>query len=347
MSITRFTIALRLRDTRDDTLSSKKILALPGDGIGPEIISNAVSVIEASSEEIEISYGDIGMSAYSSTDQYLPSDTISMAMDVNSILAGKVQANSTDPAYRDPLRALKKHLGMYSVVRKFYPLCDRMCNGNIDMILLSGNHDMLLNVIEKENLDGITSEKYLSTASCIKLFTKAKEIATMKNRSEILCAHRSDMLPMSDKMFVDYFYKEMAATEFSISDDEVGNIAENLILNPSIFDIIVCTDIYSSTIAGTAAGLVGGSYLTPVGNMGDKVGLFEPMTSQNIHLNPTSAILAGAMAVDYVGLHTEGENIRNAVRQVYNKGNVTTDVGGTCSAAEFTENIIAALKDMR
>ena len=97
--------------------------------------------------------------------------------------------------------------------------------------------------------------------------------------------------------------------------------------------------------------MVGGSYLTPVGSIGDSVGLFEPMHGPNLDLtdkgnvNPTSAILSAAMALDHIGMSFEAEKIRKAVRCVYSKGLVTPDLGGTATTREFTGSIMGILKN--
>ncbi len=328
---------------------SKRILALPGDGVGPEVISSAVSVINAATDAVDVIFGDIGIAAYNKTEQYLPPETIDLATESDAIIAGEVIRRPDDMRYHDPLRVLKKQLNLYAVMRKFYPLCDRIGKSNIDMILMTGNPDSLLNVIEKENLDGVIAEKLTSTESCRRLFKITMKMAEIKGRHNILCVHRSDMLPLSDALFVDTFYKELAASEFIIDDEEIEDVASRLAYDPSSLDVLVCTDMYGTPLAGLAAGMVGGTYLTPMGSIGDNQGLFEPMHGPTPNVtsgivNPTSAILSGAMAMDHVGMPQIGENIRVAVRNVYKNGDVTPDVGGKATTKDFTENVIRMLK---
>ena len=329
---------------------SKKVLALPGDGVGPEVISSAASAISASTEDVDLVFGDIGVTAYNKTDHYLPPETIDLAIDSDAIISGEVFKKNEDIKYRDPLRVLKKQLNLYCIMRKFRPLSDNIgCKGT-ELIIMTGNTDALMNVIEKENLDGVISEKFITTESCRKLFQMTMRVAENKGRHKITCAHRSEMFPHMDGSFVDLFYKEMAASPFTIEDAEVEEIASRLIVDPTSFDVLVCTDIYGATLSGLCAGLVGGTYLTPMGSIGDTQGLFEPMhgPKPNVEggiVNPTSAILSGALAMDHIGLPEAGEKIREAVRKVYATGKVTPDVGGTATCAEFTDHVIETIKN--
>lgn len=329
---------------------AKRILALPGDGAGPELISSATSVISAATQEVDIVFGDIGTAAYKKTERYLPQETMDLAVESDAIIAGEVTKRPNDIRYRDPLKVLKKQLNLYAIMRKFYPLCDRIGTKGVDLMIMTGNPDSLLNIIEKENLDGVVAEKFISSDNCKNLFKLTMKMAEIKGRHNIMCAHMSEMFPFSDGMFVDLFYKELAASEFILNDEQVDSIASKLILDPASLDVLVCTDIYGTTLAGIAAGLVGGAHLTPVGSIGNTQGMFEPMRRPALDtvggiVNPTSAILSGAMAMDQIGMPRIGENIRIAVRTVYKNGDVTPDVGGKSTAKEFTDSVIKVLKN--
>ena len=326
---------------------TKRILVLPGDGIGPSVVSSAVDILKtATGSKIEIIYGDIGQSAFIKTSEYLPSETLDIATEVDAILTGGTIEMPADKNYHNPIRVLKKQLNLYSVIRKFYPLSKNLGVSGIDLLVITGNPDTLLNTVETESLDGVNYHNFLSIASCKKLFQKTLHLATMLDRKKITCAHRTSAFPSLDGMFVDYFYKEFAGSGFLLEDIEVDEAAAELTKNPSLMDVLVSTDIYGTVLAGVVAGMVGGSYLTPVGNIGDDVGLFEPMHSPNPksikdkEVNPTSAILSSAMALDYMGMAAEAEKIRKAVRDVYAKGDITPDVGGKATKYEFTDAVI-------
>ncbi|MCL2032778.1 MAG: isocitrate/isopropylmalate family dehydrogenase [Methanomassiliicoccaceae archaeon] len=333
---------------------TKKILVLPGDGIGPEVICSAVGVLEqAAGGSIELTYGDIGQSAFVKTSEYLPGETVGLAADADAIIVGGVVDTPSDRSYRNPVRVLKKQLNLHSVVRKFFPLCESIGVRGVDLLIINGNPDALLNILETESLDGVDLHKFMSAASGKKLFQETRRISSAMKRKKITCAHRTSMFQALDGMFVELFYKELAGSGFLIEDMEVGEVASELVKDPSSMDVIVTTDIYGTVLAGVAAGMVGGSYLTPVGSIGDNSGLFEPMHGPNPKAvrdgmaNPTSAILSGAMALDHLGMSSQAEKIRKAVRCVYSKGEITPDVGGTATTKEFTDSVINMLKDTK
>ncbi|MDR3075123.1 MAG: hypothetical protein LBU30_03665 [Candidatus Methanoplasma sp.] len=329
---------------------SKNILVLPGDGVGPEVTLSAIRILEQVADgRIDMKYGDIGQSAFIKTSEYLPAETVDLATEADAIIAGVVIDAPSERGYRSPIRVLKKQLNLYSVVRKFSPLCDSIGTKGVDLIVINGNPDALLNVVETECLDGVDIHKFLSIASCRKLFRKTMQIASLMGRSNITCAHRKSMFPSLDGMFVDIFYKELAGSGFVLEDMEIDTVASETVRDPASMDVIVSNDIYGTVLAGLAAGMVGGSYLTPMGNIGDNSGLFEPMHGPNPksiesgNVNPTSAILSGAMALDHLGMLYEAEKIRKAVRYVYGTGMVTPDVGGTATTKEFTDSVIDAI----
>lgn len=333
-------------------MTSKRILILPGDGVGPEVTTSAVTVLNAATDSLDIEFEDIGICAYDRTEQYLPAETIDRATVADAIIAGVVM-DIKDPRCRNPVRDLKKHLNLYAVERKFFPLSENLGIQGVDLILMTGNPDVLLSVVETESLDGVSAEKYLSVESCRKIFRKTMRIAEMMSRRKITCAHRSNMFPTYDGIFVSTFYKEFAASEFLIDDMDVEAIAGEFIMDPRSMDVIVSTDLYGSVLAGEAAGMVGGSYLTPMGSIGDGVGLFEPMHGPKLEMaekgivNPTSAILSGAMALDHIGMHKDAEDIRKAVRATYMKGCTTPDMGGTSGTDQFTGCVVDMLKKSR
>ncbi|MDR3282302.1 MAG: hypothetical protein LBS92_01675 [Candidatus Methanoplasma sp.] len=332
---------------------AKKILVLPGDGVGPEVTSSAVSVLTAvAGDVVDIMYSDIGSSAFEATGHCLPADAIDLATDADAIIVGTVIDQASDRHHHNPVRTLKKQLNLYTVVRKFFPLCDWIGSKGVDMMLMTGNPDSLLNISETESLDGVTTQKFLSNNSCKRLFKKVMQTAEAKGRRRITCVHRVTAFPMSDGLFLDMFYKEFAATDILVNDMEVELAASEMVMNPSSMDILVSTDLYGSVLAGVGAGLVGGSYLTPMGSVGDTVGLFEPMhgprpeMADKDSVNPTSAILSAAMALDHVGLWKEAEDIRVGVRGAYASGWTTPDVGGSLGTSAFTKAVIEVVKNL-
>ncbi len=323
----------------------KKVLVLPGDGVGKEITDAAVSVMEAVTSEIEVLPGRIGASAYEKTGYYLPPKTMELAAKSDAIIATPVLNHAAEKNYRDPLATLRKQLDMGSVLRKFQPLSDSIGVSGLDCILINCNPHTVGTSKEVETLNGVSVESYIDAAGCRKVFKIGERIATAKQRHKITCLRDLELNPYSDAMFVDLFYKEFAASEFVIDDMDIAEAMSKLVLDPSFADVIVTPVPYSNAVSGVLTGMCGGAYLTCVGYLSETSGMFMPLHGPVEYLagtdivNPTGCMLAAAMALDTIGLNLEADKIRNAVRSAYRKGMKTKDVGGDLSTSEFTYRV--------
>ncbi len=323
----------------------KKILILPGDGIGKEVTDAAVSVLDAVTTDLEISYGAIGYASYQKTGYYLPPETMDLASKSDSIISTPVLNRNGNKGYRDPLMVLRKQLDMNTVVKKFQPFTDGAGILGLDCMLMTWNPFTFGTISEVETIDGVSSETYLDAAGCRKVFKMIEKIASEKQRRRILCLKDSELNPLMDSLFVDLFYKEFAASQFVIDDMEVYEAASRIVLDPSFADVLVTPAPYGNTLSGMLSGMCGGADLSCVGYVGDKVGMFGPVHGPMEDLvgtdsaNPTGCILAASMALDNVGMHLEADKVRNALRSAYRKGLRTKDTGGDLTTSEFTYRV--------
>ncbi|MGI5964539.1 MAG: isocitrate/isopropylmalate family dehydrogenase [Candidatus Methanomethylophilaceae archaeon] len=322
----------------------KKILILPGDGIGKEVTDAAVSVIDAVTKDLEISYGVIGAEAYRKTGYYLPPETMVSASKCDAIIATPV-VGPEEKGYRDPLMVLRKQLDMSTVVKRFQSLTEKSGTQGLDCMLMTWNPFTFGTISEMETVDGVSSETYLDVAGCRRVFRMIEKIASEKQRRKILCVKDSELNPAMDSMFVDLFYEEFAASEFVIDDMEVCEAASRIVLDPAFADVLVTPAPYGNTLSGMLSGMCGGSYLSCAGYVRDGTGMFGPVHGPMEELagkdsaNPTGCILAAAMALDGVGMYLEGDKVRNALRSAYRKGLRTKDTGGDLTASEFTYRV--------
>ena len=172
-----------------------------------------------------------------------------------------------------------------------------------------------------------------------------------KKLNKVTCVHKSNVLKKTDGVFKESFYKiSEKYPQIKTEDLYVDATAMYLITNTLDFDVIVSTNLFGDILSDESAGLVGGLGLAPSGNIGDKYGLFEPVhgsapdiSGKNI-ANPCSMILSAAMMLDYLGEKEISHEIKNAVRQVVEKGKVLTpDLGGNAKTMEMTKEILKEL----
>jgi isocitrate dehydrogenase (NAD+) len=124
-----------------------------------------------------------------------------------------------------------------------------------------------------------------------------------------------------------------------------------LVLRPETFDILLLPNLYGDIVSDIAAGLVGGIGIVPRANMGESHAVFEavhgraPDIAGQGKANPTVLMLSAVMLLLHLGETEASQKPQNAVETVYREGNyLTGDVGGIASTQEFTDAVIAALK---
>lgn len=322
---------------------AKRVLVLPGDGAGPEIASCMLDVMNAVCDDLIVVRGDIGVDAHFKTDYYLPPETIEAAMDSDAIISSGVFRKPDELMYRDPIKVLKKQLGLHTSACEFRPLTAKKSAKNIDLILLSGNPDYTSNITEMETLDGVSAERFFSAGSYRKLFSTAARIASYRNRKKITCAHQADVFPAMDSMFVRLFKEELAKSGLNLEIEDADTLIEKLCSDPSVYDVVVCTEMCGSSVRSLASGLLNKTGASPLCSISETHGIFEPMHppeyGSSAGFDPTSAILAGAMAMDFMGMPSEGDRIRAAVSEACLSGTAES------RARTFTDTVCRIAAD--
>jgi isocitrate dehydrogenase (NAD+) len=124
-----------------------------------------------------------------------------------------------------------------------------------------------------------------------------------------------------------------------------------LVLRPETFDILLLPNLYGDIVSDIAAGLVGGIGIVPGANMGESHAVFEavhgsaPDIAGQGKANPTVLMVSAVMPLVHLGETEASQKLQNAVEAVYHEGNhLTGDLGGIACTQEFTDAVIAALK---
>jgi isocitrate dehydrogenase (NAD+) len=169
----------------------------------------------------------------------------------------------------------------------------------------------------------------------------------------VTAVHKANILKLSDGLFLDVVGD--VAREFpqiAYDDCIVDAAAMKLVLNPANFDVLVMENLFGDILSDLTSGLVGGLGLTPSGNIGDELAVFEAVhgTAPDIAghdlANPTALILSGALMLRHLGESEAADRVENAVRQVFVEGTTLTgDLGGNASTTEFTDAAVRHLGD--
>jgi isocitrate/isopropylmalate dehydrogenase len=134
--------------------------------------------------------------------------------------------------------------------------------------------------------------------------------------------------------------------ELTFDEVIIDNFAQQMIINPRQYDVIVMPNLYGDIMADGAAGLVGGLGLAPSACIGDDYAYFEPVhgtapdiMGKNI-VNPTAMLLSAAMMLEHLGLVDGAADLERAIHAVYAQGKtLTPDLGGSASTTAFCEAV--------
>ena len=350
----------------------KKITVLPGDGIGPEVIAQAVKVIEAVSEKfnhkIEMCFADIGAAAIDKTGDPLPETTRSSCLESDAVLLGAIG----DPKYdNDPsikvrpeqgLLALRKLLKMYANVRPI-----KAYESLLDLSPLKKNIIKGVDfVIYRELTGGIyfgdkgykkNGKKAFDTCAYSK-----KEIRRIAIPAFEAAAKRSNKLTLVDKANVletsrlwRSVVQQIAPDYPSVEVDYlfIDNAAMQVILNPSRFDVILCSNMFGDIISDESSVIAGSIGLLPSSSFGKKYCMFEPVhgsypqAAGTDKANPIATILSVAMMFEHFDMIEEANSIKAAVNRCIQESILTEDLSPRIhtSCSELGDIIYALISD--
>ncbi len=329
----------------------KSITVLEGDGIGPEVIREAIKVLDSItcrySHRFTYHYHLIGAAAIDACGQPLPEATIQSCYDTDAVLLGAIGDPKFDNDPSAPVRpeqgllSLRKNLQLYANIRpiQLYPELEAL--SPLKKEKLNGT-DM---IIIRELTGGIYFGKKEkgpdnSFASDICYYTR-QEIEQITEKAFHFACNRNKKLTLVDKANVletsrlwRHIAQEKAQQFPDVQVDYlfVDNAAMQLILHPQQFDVLLTENMFGDILSDEASVLSGSLGLLPSSSLGKDTALFEPVhgsypqvAGKNI-ANPIGAILSAAMLLEHFDLKEEAAEVRLAVRHVIRSGIVTQDL---------------------
>ena len=345
----------------------KRIAVIAGDGIGPEVVHEAVRVLERTSETHNITLGftdfDWGADKFLREGISLPPGALEMlSNDFDAILAGafgdpRIPSNKVA---EDVLLGMRRGLDLYINLRpvqlldsRLSPLRDRAV-ADIDFVVLRENTEGAYcgagGFLKKGTSDEIATQEELNTRRGVeRIIVAAFEYAKGNGRKRVTMADKSNVQRFGGDLWQRVF-KEVASGYPDIESNHqyVDAMAMFMVLDPAQYDVVVSNNLFGDILTDLGAAIVGGLGLAASGNIHPgRVSLFEPvhgsappLAGKNV-ANPIGAILTAAMMLEYLGHKTAAVAIQDAVRQSVLDGETTRDLGGALS----TEEAGAAIRD--
>ena len=345
----------------------KRIAVIPGDGIGIEVIAEAVKVLKRVAEvfalQLEFVEFDWGAEKYLKEGVTLPSDAFDMfRKDFDAILFGAV-GDPRVPDNRhaaDILLGLRFGLDLYANVRPVKLLHDKLSP-------LKGKHAVNFTVIrentegayvnaggvfKKGTLDEVAIQEEVHTRKGVqRVIEYAFEYAKRTGRSKVCMSDKSNAMTYAGDLWQRCF-KEVAARYPGIAPSHlyVDALALLIVQNASDFQVIVTNNLFGDIVTDLAAALQGGLGMAVSGNINPSgVSLFEPVhgsspviAGKNV-ANPLGAILTGGFMLEHLGFAEAASAIETAVVACIAADQTTADIGGKLGTREVGAAVLSRI----
>ncbi len=346
-----------------------KIAVFPGDGIGPEIIEQAVRVVDALGiNDLEMVEGDVGACAYRKHGHPLPEQTLEIAKSADAILFGSVGDFDLDNLERhlrpeQAILGLRKELGLFANLRpaKVFPGLEDMSSLKRDVAL---SIDML--IIRELNGDVYFGEKGIRTLPDGRregydmMSYKEDEVrriahvgfkAAQGRRGKLCSVDKANVLDTS-QLWRDVVIEVSAEyPDVELSHVLVDNAAMQLVKDPGQFDVIVTGNMFGDILSDQASMCVGSIGLLASAALAEgTMGLYEPIHGSAPDIagkgiaNPVATILSAAMLLRHsFGREDDAQRIEAAVAATLEAGIKGGDLGGSAGTREIGDAVLARL----
>ena len=324
----------------------KKILVIPGDGIGLEVIPATVSVIESLSLKIEFINADAGDEIKKQTGNALPVEVLELAEGVDSILFGAAGESAADV-----ILPLRREIDSFVNVRpaKAYPGVNAL-QPKTDLVILRENSEGVYTGIESRVSEEMaTLTRVVTKTASTRLAEYSCEYVKAQGLDKFTIAHKDNVMRITDGLFRETVESVASKRGVKTESAMMDALAMLMVMHPENYQVIVCPNLAGDILSDLAAGLVGGLGLLPSSNIGPKCALFEPVhgTAPDIAgrgiSNPIASILSACMMLEYIGYEEEARQIRLAAEQTLIDGKTTPDLGGKKKTVDVAEEIISKL----
>jgi 3-isopropylmalate dehydrogenase len=339
-----------------------KVVLLPGDGIGPEIIGPTVEVLAAAGVELEYEEHPFGGASIDAHGTALTDETLAACRSADAVLLAAVGGpkwDTTDPSKPRPeqgLLGLRKGLGLFANLRPVRPLPALYDASPLKLEVIERT-DLL---VVRELTGGIyfgekTRTQDSASDACVYTREEIERIARVAfdaARSRVTSVDKANVLETSRlwrEVVRDVHSREFANIE--LEHLLVDNAAMRLIAAPRHFDVILTENMFGDILSDEAAMLTGSIGMLPSASLGgDGPGLFEPVHGSAPDIagtgaaNPLAMFLSAAMMLRHgLALEAQAASVESAVDRALAEGLRTRDLGGEATTAEATQAVLKHL----
>jgi 3-isopropylmalate dehydrogenase len=347
-----------------------QIALLPGDGIGPEVIAEALKVVKAAAavygRSVEIETLPWGADHYLSTGVTVPPDGYAQLRQFDAVLLGALgDPRVPDNRHaRDILLGTRFELDLYVNHRPVKLLDERLCPlkgrtaADVDFVVFrentEGSYVGIGGRFKPGTPDEVAIQEEVNTYKGVhRIVRHAFEYAALTRRPRVCMADKSNAMVDGHALWQRVFaelaprYPDIEARHLYIDA-----LALFLVQDPTQFDVIVTNNLFGDIITDLGAALQGGLGVAASGNLHPgRTSMFEPvhgsappLAGRNV-ANPIGAMLSAAMMMEYLGAHDAAGAIETAVRQAILTRQGTKDIGGSLTTTETGDAVVRLIRE--
>ena len=317
-----------------------KIAVAKGDGIGPEIMDAVLRIFKAA--EVPLEYELVEMGKWVFDKGYSNGMTSQAQQTIESlgILFKGPMETPKGKGVKSVNVTARKTWNTYANKRVFQTLHGvetvfSRAGIPIDITIVRENIEDTYGGIEHMlTHDVALSRRFITRPGSEQVIRYAFEMAKKKGTRRITCGHKSNIMKLTDGLFLEVFYDVAREyPELKADDVIVDDLCMKLVTRPDLFDVVVLTNLQGDIVSDLCAGLIGGLGFAPSANIGDHICIFEAVhgtapdiAGKNI-ANPTALLLSGISMLRHLGLMSGAAMIENALLFTLEEGKHTGDFG--------------------
>ena len=338
---------------------SYRVTLIPGDGTGPEIVTAARRVIEATGVEFDWDVREAGAGVMDTHGTPLPENVLESIRTNKVALKGPI-TTPIGTGFRSVNVAIRKALDLYANLRPARALAGiPNCQAGVDLVVVRENTEGLYSGIEHDVIPGEAAEsiRIITRRGSERVVRFAFDYARTHGRRKVTAVHKANILKATGGLFL-RVARQVAERypDVEFEDRIVDNMCMQLVLRPREYDVLVAPNLFGDIISDLCSGLVGGLGVAPGANIGSELAVFEPVhgsapkyTGMN-KVNPIATILSGALMLRHLGEEEAADRVEAAVAAVVAEGiQVTYDLKPTrddptaVGTQEAADAIVAAM----
>jgi 3-isopropylmalate dehydrogenase len=340
-----------------------KVILLPGDGIGPEIMDAALEVLGALGLDFEYERHEFGGASIDAHGTALTEETLEACRRADAVLLAAVGGpkwDTTDPSKPRPeqgLLGLRKGLGLYANLRPVRPLPALYDASPLKREVIEGTDLLVVRELtggiyfgEKTRTDDSASDNCVYTRAEIERIAR---VAFGAARNRVTSVDKANVLETSRlwRLVVNELH-EREFPDIELEHLLVDNAAMRLVAAPREFEVIVTENMFGDILSDEAAMLTGSIGMLPSASLGDEQGpgLFEPVHGSAPDIagtgtaNPLAMLLSTAMMLRHgLAMEAKAAAVESAVDRALADGLRTADLGGRATTAEATQAVLKHL----